>query len=113
MPHDPFYVLKSGPWSSVGGGVERRVMHLSGMSMVSFRLPKGMKVDRTHRHPQEQVAYVIEGRVRMTIGDEVKELAAGEGYLVPSGVTHFAEPLVDSLILDVFAPQRDDLPETG
>jgi len=44
-----------------------------------------------HTHPGEEVAYVLEGSVRIEIdGSPAKTLKAGEGLIVPAGKIHNA-----------------------
>ena len=71
------------------------------------RLDAGAVVP-SHEHFHEQVATVLEGRLRFVVGTEEYVVEAGESVIVPSGVSHRVEALTDSLVLDVFAPVRDD-----
>ncbi|MFN3285661.1 MAG: cupin domain-containing protein [bacterium] len=42
-----------------------------------------------HRHPTvEHEQYVLSGRIRLTLGDQVEEVAAGDVVFIPSGVAH-------------------------
>jgi quercetin dioxygenase-like cupin family protein len=77
------------------------------MSIARIHLRAGALVP-SHAHPQEQIATVLEGRLRFVVGDEEHIVSAGESMIVPSGVPHAVEALVDSLVLDVFSPVRDD-----
>ncbi len=63
---------------------------------------------RSHHHENEQVANVIEGRLRFTVGDEVRTVGAGESVVVPPGVPHEVVALEDTVVFDVFAPPRVD-----
>lgn len=43
------------------------------------RIPK-------HRHPTlEHEQYVLSGRMKVTLGDEVREVAAGQAVFIPAG----------------------------
>jgi quercetin dioxygenase-like cupin family protein len=77
--------------------------------MVMNWLEPGMEV-RPHSHPFEQLAYILAGRVRFTVGDEVVEVGAGEVLRIPPDVVHCGEPIGSetAINLDVFAPVRDD-----
>ncbi len=50
---------------------------------------------RPHSHPFEQLAYILVGRVRFTVGDEVVEVGAGEVLRIPPDVVHCGEPIGD------------------
>ena len=80
-----------------------------GRIMMSFvRLAPGGVVE-SHAHPHEQCGYVLEGMLRMTIGDETREIRPGDAYTIPGGVSHMAVGGPDGgLALDIFSPVRED-----
>ncbi len=41
-----------------------------------------------HRHPYVEVAFVIEGNARITIGDEEREVQAGGIVVIPANTPH-------------------------
>lgn len=61
-----------------------------------------------HTHPHEQVGYLVEGHVEMTIGGVKYELKKGDSYYAPSDVPHGAFTLEPSVIVDTFYPPRED-----
>ena len=62
-----------------------------------------------HAHPNEQVGMVLRGTARFDIGDESKELKAGEFFRIPGGVKHRVTPIGGPVqALDVFYPIRDE-----
>ncbi|MCB1462904.1 MAG: cupin domain-containing protein [Rhodobiaceae bacterium] len=97
------------PRETVRPGVTRTAFRGDNALMVMNWLEPGMEV-RPHSHPFEQLAYIIAGRVRFTVGDEVVEVGAGEVLRIPPDVVHCGEPVGDetAINLDVFAPVRDD-----
>jgi len=62
-----------------------------------------------HSHPHEQLGLILRGSMTMTIGAEERELGELDGYLVAPGTEHGgrAGP-TGALLLDVFAPVRED-----
>ena len=70
-----------------------------------------------HRHENEQLGMVIEGRVTFTIEDETRELGPGGTWCIPSGAAHHVDVGPEgAVVIDVFAPTRcdwDALPATG
>lgn len=63
-----------------------------------------------HSHPQEQIIYVMAGRLRLTVGGETRVLGPGGLCVVPPNVAHHSvvegdEPVA---ILDAFSPIRED-----
>lgn len=113
MPMQPFFFAGEGPWERVQEGLVRRVAHLGGLSVALMRLDKGVVTDAEHCHPHEQAACIVSGKVRMTVDGAVRELGPGDGYLVAPNLKHHIEALEDTLLVDSFAPKRDDLEATG
>jgi quercetin dioxygenase-like cupin family protein len=61
-----------------------------------------------HAHHNEQITYILEGKLRFTIDGETIDVGAGEVLTIPSHVPHEAEALEDTLDVDVFHPPRQD-----
>jgi len=89
------------------GGIVRRVIHTQKMTLGLFNLHKGASVS-SHRHENEQLTYVLQGKAIFDIEGERIEVASGEVIHVPSGAEHSVEVIADTLSLDVFSPPRDD-----
>jgi quercetin dioxygenase-like cupin family protein len=76
-----------------------------------FRLEMGSKLPR-HRHPHEQTGYLVSGRIRFSIGEEMFEVTPGDSWCILANVEHGAEILMDSVAVEVFSPVREEyLPE--
>jgi quercetin dioxygenase-like cupin family protein len=87
--------------------IGRQLVHTGQMTVARILLRQGAVVP-SHQHPNDQVANVLEGSLRFTVGGEEVVASAGESIVIPSDVPHEVEALVDSVVLDVFAPQRED-----
>ena len=87
--------------------IGRQMVHTATMTVARIHLAAGAVVPR-HEHENEQVANVIEGRLRFVVDDEELELGAGESVALPANVPHEVEALEDSLVIDVFSPVRED-----
>lgn len=62
-----------------------------------------------HRHENEQIGMVIQGKISFTIDDETRELEAGGSWRIPSGAAHHAVVGPQgAVVIDVFAPVRSD-----
>lgn len=61
-----------------------------------------------HQHPHEQITYIIEGQLDMTIDGKECKLTAGMFYVIPSNVIHGATAKTDCKVVDVFNPVRED-----
>jgi len=91
----------------LSAGIGRQMLNGEAMTLARVLLASGAVVPE-HRHDNEQIANVLSGRLRFVIGDEEREVMAGESVLIPGGVPHCVEALDDSVVLDVFAPRRED-----
>ena len=79
-------------------------------AMVAFvELAKGCHV-AVHHHVSEQIAYIVSGRVKWTLGDstsdDFQELIVEGGTIVrlPSNFPHGVDALEDTVIIDVLSP---------
>jgi len=70
-------------------------------------LKKGCIVPE-HSHPNEQLAYIIEGALKFSIDGKEIVARAGEVLCIPSNMPHRAEALEDTIDLDIFTPPRAD-----
>jgi quercetin dioxygenase-like cupin family protein len=61
-----------------------------------------------HKHIHEQITYVIEGELDMTIGGEFVPLRPGMFHVIPSNTLHSAVAKTDCIAIDVFNPVRED-----
>lgn len=61
-----------------------------------------------HNHPHEQITYIVEGQLDMTIDGHYCPLTAGMYYVIPSNVMHGAVAITDCKVIDVFNPVRED-----
>lgn len=61
-----------------------------------------------HSHPNEQTGYLVKGKIRLFIGDAVRDLVPGDSWNIAKDVIHWAEILEDSVAIEVFSPVRED-----
>ena len=88
-------------------GINARLVH-GAQSTVSFvDIVKGTKMP-AHKHPHEQVTYIVEGNLEMEIGDEFYSLQPGAVHVIPPDTLHSAHALTDCKVIDFFSPSRDD-----
>jgi quercetin dioxygenase-like cupin family protein len=89
-------------------GIHRRTMATTDEAMLcQFLLDKGATVP-LHQHMNDQIGYVVSGKIEVTIGNEMRVLTKGDSYAVPGGIMHCTTALEDSLVIDVFSPPRED-----
>jgi quercetin dioxygenase-like cupin family protein len=91
--------------------LDRRLICGERVMLAHVYLKKGCVVPR-HSHENEQLTYVLEGKLRLWTGEEGAErewtVSSGEVLVIPSNIPHRAEALEDTLDLDVFDPPRQD-----
>ncbi len=90
-------------------GVSHKVFSGENATLAWGTLQPGHETN-PHAHPHEQLVYVVQGRMRFTVGDESAIVEPGDMLVVPSGVEHWAENLgsEDAIDLSIFSPRRDD-----
>jgi quercetin dioxygenase-like cupin family protein len=85
----------SGGYSTARGPVLRSAKQE--VTKVFFAAGEGAK---QHSHPEEQTFYLLEGRLRVTLGDdEPYEVGPHEGSFHPSNVPHKVEALEDTVAI--------------
>lgn len=88
--------LVAGAYSQ-GRGPVLRSEHLE-LTKIAFAKGEGAK---THQHQEEQVLYVLSGRMRATSGDQTFEAGPGEAIYQPSGIPHSVVAIEDSVGLSI------------
>ena len=89
-------------------GVHGRVVHGDGITLGVIELDPNTVVPE-HQHEHEQLGMCLSGSVLFRVGDETKELRAGETWSIPSNVPHEVHVGPDgAVVIDVFVPTRDD-----
>ena len=78
------------------------------LQMILIRLRAGERTD--HSHPEEQMGYILAGKVELTIACEKKVCGPGEAYYIPGNVPHgFAVLSEEDLeYIEVFAPPKTE-----
>jgi quercetin dioxygenase-like cupin family protein len=70
-------------------------------------LKKGCIVPE-HSHHNEQLTYILDGRLKFWIDGKEIVVHSGEVLCIPAHMPHKAEALEDTVDLDVFTPPRAD-----
>jgi quercetin dioxygenase-like cupin family protein len=89
-------------------GLTRRTL-ASGQSIMicEFTFDANVEIP-IHTHPHEQVGYLAEGHMIMTINGEKFDLKKGDTYCALSNVPHGALTLEPSVMVDTFSPPREE-----
>jgi quercetin dioxygenase-like cupin family protein len=94
---------------TTGEGVTRKILARGGsLMMVEVKFKKG-GIGSIHTHVHEQISYVTQGSLEFNLDGDKKVLKAGDTVYIPSNVEHGLVSLEEnSIIVDVFNPQRED-----
>jgi quercetin dioxygenase-like cupin family protein len=98
------------PLETLNPLIGRRLISTDRMMLAHVYLEQGAIVP-THSHENEQLTYILEGTLRLWLGDDesqVVDLVAGEVLHIPSHLPHRAEALERTLDVDIFCPPRAD-----
>ncbi len=94
-------------WEPVRRGVGRKAFSGNGATLALNRLEPGYE-PLPHKHPHEQIVYIVQGTMALHIEDTVLNLSAGSLAVVPGGAMHWGEVIGNEVVLnlDVFTPKR-------
>ncbi|HWR51187.1 MAG TPA: cupin domain-containing protein [Bryobacteraceae bacterium] len=85
----------------------RQAIHCANMTVAMIHLDSGCIVPE-HRHANEQVSVLLQGRLRFLSEGKEYTIAAGQVLHIPPNAPHSVEALEDSLAMDLFSPARED-----
>jgi quercetin dioxygenase-like cupin family protein len=89
-------------------GIRRKTLAHGGATLLTeFRLEAGAELP-IHDHPQEQTGYLVAGLLRLTVGDETRDMRPGDSWSIPGGVPHGGVAVEDAVAVEVFSPVRED-----
>ena len=97
------------PWPSKHPGVAEKVVTGKNMQLIRAEFQPGATY-RLHSHEREQFSFMLSGRMRLTVGDEVKEIGPGDMWYAPSNVVHGGEILGNEpvVFVDVYSPPAEE-----
>ncbi|HNS85543.1 MAG TPA: cupin domain-containing protein [Parvularculaceae bacterium] len=87
--------------------IVRQALHGETSTFSRWTLKAGSGVPM-HSHPNEQVTVILSGRSIVRSGDQTFHLKAGDVLLFPPNVEHEFSIIEDAVVLDFFAPRRQD-----
>lgn len=93
---------------NVGEGVERKIIARGGKMMAVEVVFKKGSIGAVHAHPHEQISYILKGSFEFECDGKKEIIKAGDSYYVEPHIFHGVVALEDSVILDLFTPQRED-----
>lgn len=92
-------------------GVRMKPLFGDGAMLNLLELDDGAVVE-AHSHPHEQLGFMLEGALALTIDGVEHRLSPGDAYQIPGGVEHAARAVGGPCrVLDVFQPVREEYRE--
>ncbi|MDO5725070.1 MAG: cupin domain-containing protein [Tissierellia bacterium] len=92
----------------LGDGIKRKVIAFNeNLMAVEIYFEEGA-VGAMHKHPHEQISYIIEGEFEFTIGGQKQILKPGDSAIKEPNILHGAICLKKGKLLDIFTPCRED-----
>lgn len=98
------------PKEKLSDFIERRIVTGEKVMLTHVYLKKGAVVPM-HAHYNEQITYILEGKIKFWIEHEDAEpiiIGPGEVLTLPPNIPHKAEAVEDTLDVDIFSPPRED-----
>ena len=93
---------------AIWAGVTGRAIEGERASLIVVELAPGSVVDE-HRHDNEQLGVCAAGSLTFRIGDETRELRAGDTWRIDSNVLHEVHTGPNgAVVIETFAPARSD-----
>ena len=104
----PFYRTKELPATEMLPGVMRRAVYLDDVMLTFFDFEPDAVIPE-HKHPHQQITYVISGTMEFDLDGEKQVLHAGDGVLIPPDTLHCAVIVGGPCTaLDAWHPIRED-----
>lgn len=108
-----FYAPDPEGYHEVAAGVRlKTLVHGARTHFTEVRFVKGAVIPR-HAHPQEQTGYVVSGALRFDVDGDIRVARPGASWNIAANVSHGAEALEDAVVIEIFAPPREDYLEMG
>lgn len=103
-----YTISKNVEVEDLGGGVTRKILSYSeNLMSVELKFEKGA-VGALHKHPHEQIGYIVSGKLELLGGEEKVVLETGDTYYMAPDEEHGVIALEDTVLLDIFTPMRMD-----
>lgn len=87
--------------------IRRRMIVGTKEMLVRWEFNKGAVAAR-HSHPHEQIVVMVQGRLKLIVGDAETIMGRDDIVVIPPNVPHEAEALEDTVVIDIFSPPRED-----
>jgi quercetin dioxygenase-like cupin family protein len=103
-----FYSFKERKAKEPLKGVKIRSVYLDNLMMTHMEFEPGSIIPE-HKHSNEQITLILEGKIDMTVDKEKKTAFKGDVIVIPANTVHSAKILDEfTVAVDGWSPVRDD-----
>ena len=101
------YTWDAVPAVQLSDKIQRRMIVGSKEMLVRWDFKKGALAAR-HSHPHEQIVVMVQGRLRLAVGDDETIMGPDDIVVISPNIPHEALALEDTVVMDIFSPPRED-----
>jgi len=102
-----FLNLERVPEEKVTDQITRRIVTGEKEMLVFWKMKAGVHA-AAHKHPNEQIFWMLSGKMEFRLGIEKRTCGPGDVGIIPAGVEHEAWFPEDTEVIDIFSPPRED-----
>lgn len=88
-------------------GFEARFVHTEQLTMGYWEVKAGLPFPM-HSHHHEQMSYLLEGELEFEMDGKKLIAKPGDILAIPPNAVHGGKAVIDSKLIDVFYPVRED-----
>lgn len=103
----PFVTLNELEYFNPFEGIKAKVVQTKTQTFAFWEIDKGTVLPK-HKHMHEQVSFVTQGELELTIGGETRILRNGMFAYISPNTDHSARAITKVELTDVFTPPRED-----
>lgn len=103
----PFENLNDIKEKEIFPGYKAKFIHSKNMTFAYWTIEEGSSFPE-HTHEHEQVLSMLEGKLELKVGRDIKILKSGDVAIIPSNMPHSGKAIKKVTAIDVFCPVRQD-----
>jgi quercetin dioxygenase-like cupin family protein len=100
------------PEEQISEKIRRRILSGDQGMIVWWSIAAGVHVE-PHRHANEQIAWMLKGKMEFRLGSEQRLCGQGDVVVIPGNTLHEAWFREDTEVIDFFVPPREDFLRGG
>lgn len=103
-----FYSFKEQKAKEPLKGIKIKSVYLENLMMTHMEF-EPCSIIPEHKHSNEQITLILEGKMDMAVGGERKTVIKGDVIVIPANIEHSAKILDEfTIAVDGWSPVRDD-----